>query len=126
MFTAQAIGRLVKDPTLERSPKGTAICKFRIACDKPRGKKGANYIDVVVWPGAEQNFEHLTKGRQVAITGNMDHQQWKSEDGSYRERYELIAEQVTWLSMPRNPEATSTEAPEPEPAMAGTPSDENF
>lgn len=100
MFTATAIGRLVKNPVLEHSPKGTPVCKFRIACDKPRGKDGTNYIDIVVWPGAEDNYKHLTKGRQVAITGNVDHQQWKKDDGNYGERYELIAEQVQWLAKP--------------------------
>ena len=45
------LGRLVKNPVLEHSPKGTPVCKFRIACDKTRGRDGANYIDVVVWPG---------------------------------------------------------------------------
>lgn len=99
MFTATAIGRLVKDPVLERSPKGQPICKFRIACDKARSKDGANYIDVVVWPGAEQNAKHLTKGRQVAVAGNVDHQQWKT-DGEYHERYELIADTVNWLAKP--------------------------
>ncbi len=102
MFTATAIGRLVKNPVLEHSPKGTPVCKFRIACDKPRGKAGTNYIDIVVWPGAEDNYKHLTKGRQVAVTGNIDHQQWKKDDGNYGERYELIAEQVHWLAKPTN------------------------
>jgi len=124
MFTATAIGRLVKEPVLEKSPTGTPICKFRIACDKARGKEGTNYIDVVVWPGAEHNAKHLTKGRQVAVTGNIDHQQWK-KDEEFRERYVLIAEQVSWLAMPYNGGATTTEE-EPEPAMAGAAGDESF
>ena len=99
MFTATAIGRLVKNPVLEHSPKGTPVCKFRIACDKPRGKDGANYIDITVWPGAEDHHKYLTKGRQVAVTGNIDHQQWK-KDGEYHERYELNADQIQWLTKP--------------------------
>lgn len=102
MFTATAIGRLVKKPVLEHSPKGTPVCKFRIACDKPRGRQGASYIDIVVWPGAEDNYKHLTKGRQVAVTGNIDHQQWQKDDGNYGERYELVAEAVQWLAKPTN------------------------
>jgi len=98
MFTATAIGRLVQNPVLEHSPKGTPVCKFRIACDKPRGKDGANYIDIVVWPNAEDNHKYLTKGRQVAVTGNIDHQQWTKDDSSWGERYELIAEHVKWLA----------------------------
>jgi len=125
MFTATAIGRLVKDPTLEESPTGTPICKFRIACDKARGKKGANFIDVVVWPGAKDNHKHLTKGRQVAVTGNIDHQQWK-KDESWNERYELIADQVIWMALPRDTEPTEAPTETPEPAMAGAPEGEAF
>ena len=99
MITTTAIGRLVQNPVLEHSPKGTPVCKFRIACDKTRGRDGANYLDIVVWAGAEDNHKHLTKGRQVAVTGNLDHQQWKKDD-TYHERYELIAEQVQWLAKP--------------------------
>lgn len=100
MFTATAIGRLVKNPVLEHSPKGTPVCKFRIACDKARGRRdGANYIDVVVWSGAEDNHKHLTQGRQIAVTGTIDHQQWKTND-AYHERYELIADSVEWLDSP--------------------------
>lgn len=110
MFTATAIGRLVKNPVLEHSPKGTPVCKFRIACDKTRGRDGANYIDVVVWPGAEDDYKHLTQGRQVAVTGNIDHQQWKNNDDAYRERYELIADTVHWLAKPNTDKAPAEPA----------------
>lgn len=107
MFTATAIGRLVRNPVLEHLPKGTPVAKFRIACDKPRGREGTNYIDIVVWANAEDNHKYLSQGRQVAVTGNINHQQWKTEDGDYRERYELIAEQVTWLAKPANGNGTA-------------------
>jgi len=111
MFTATAIGRLVRNPVLEHSPKGTPVCKFQIACDKARGREGANYINIVVWPNAEHNHDYLSKGRQVAVTGDVNHQQWETEDGEYRERYEIIAEQVQWLARPNgNSTAESTPA----------------
>ena len=101
MFTATAIGRLVKDPVLEQTTKGTPVCKFRLACDKPRGREGASYIDVVVWGGAENHHTHLSRGRQVAVSGNLEHQQWRDNEGQPHERFELVADQVTWLAKPR-------------------------
>ncbi len=120
MFTATAIGRLVKDPVLETTPKGTPVTKFRIACDKPRGRTGANYIDIVVWAGAEDNAKHLTKGRQVAVTGTVDHQQWRTGE-TYHERYELVADEVIWLARAANDTATEESAP-----ATNSPDDEAF
>lgn len=116
MITSTAIGRLVKAPTLEHSPKGTPVCKFRIACDKARGADGANYLDIVVWGGAEDNYKHLTKGRQVAVAGNLNHQQWTDKDDGYHERCELIAESVAWLAKPTGNPANNGQG---EPVAAG-------
>lgn len=99
MIQTTAIGRLVKDPTLDTTPSGKPVCKLRIACDKAGAKKGTNYLDITIWNGAEHNHKYLAKGRQIAVSGTLEHSQWKT-DGNYHERYELVANQVTWLSRP--------------------------
>ena len=43
----------------------------------------------------------LTKGRLVAIAGRLHHNTWTDNDGNNRERYEVIANQVTYLDGPR-------------------------
>lgn len=103
MITTQAVGRLVRDPELQYTPNSTPLCRFRLACDRARGREGASFLDIVVWGAAgEANAKWLAKGRQVAVSGNLEHRQWQSDDGSYRERYELNADHITWLAAPRN------------------------
>ena len=45
------MGRLVADPELRYTPKGTPVCSFRIACDRdvknPDGEYDTDFIDVV-------------------------------------------------------------------------------
>ncbi len=51
-------------------------------------------------PRAEAVAEHMTKGRQVAVIGRLEYQEWKAQDGSPRSRHEVIAEQVQFLDPP--------------------------
>lgn len=101
MFTAQAVGRLTANPVLETTAGGTKVCKFRLATDKARGRKGTNYIEVVIYGEgmAEANMKYLSKGRQVAVAGDIDHSQWKKDD-QYGERFQLVANSIEWLAKP--------------------------
>ncbi|MFV0316206.1 MAG: single-stranded DNA-binding protein [Microthrixaceae bacterium] len=49
----------------------------------------------------ENDAKWLTKGRHVAIAGRLHHNTWTDNDGNNRERYEVIANQVTYLDQPR-------------------------
>lgn len=125
MITATAVGRLVRDPELQFTRNGTPLCRFRLACDRARGREGASFLDVVVWGTAgEANAEWLRKGRQVAVAGNLEHQQWQTADGNYRERYELNADHITWLAAPRDDTEdgrSPNNSPEPGPTADTNP-----
>lgn len=114
MFTAQAVGRLTANPTLETTAGGTKVCKFRLATTRARGREGANFIEVAVYgdAAADANHKYLTKGREVAVSGDIDHRQWKNDNG-YGERFQLVANSVQWLSKPKatDPEAADESAP---------------
>lgn len=96
------VGNLTRDPELRHTPSGTALCKLGIAVND-RIKQGdewvekANFFDVTVWGAqAESCSRYLSKGRQVAIDGRLDHQTWE-KDGQKRSRVEIIAQSVQFL-----------------------------
>ena len=97
-------GRLTKDPELaERGD--TRVCDLRIA------ENGRNdnpmYIDVAVFgPSAEACGRHLTKGRLVAISGQLRYSQWQAPDGTKRSKHSVIAQRVEFLDPKRDPEAS--------------------
>lgn len=69
-----------------RSPR-----KFRLAVQRRRGRGGedrrAVYVDVVAFGDlAGSIVEYLAKGRQVAVSGRLEHDQWEAEDGSRRQQ----------------------------------------
>ncbi len=113
MNTINIIGRLTRDPELDETKGGTAVCRMRLAV--PRRKKdgkdqGAVFIDVVTFNRlAEAVAENLEKGRQVAITGRLEYRQWETPEGSPRSKHEIIANQVQFLAKP----AGNGSAPEP-------------
>lgn len=93
------IGRLTADPELT-TPKGTTVCRYRIAIDRPSG--GADFINVVSFgTRGETDARWLHKGRRIAVQGRLHHSQWTDPMGSPSERYECIADQVTYLDGPR-------------------------
>ncbi len=99
------VGNLTRDPELRHTPSGTAVCGLRIAVNTRR-KDGAtgewtekpNYFDVTVFGNqGESCNQYLTKGRPVAIDGRLDWQEWEAQDGTKRQKVEIIAESVQFL-----------------------------
>ena len=94
------IGRLTADPELS-APKGNPICRYRIAVDRI-GTDGADFITIVSFgTRGENDAKWLAKGRLVAIAGRLNHNTWTDDDGNNRERYEVIANQVSYLDGPK-------------------------
>ena len=112
----QIVARLTTEPTLDERG-GTQVGRLRLAVQRQRGKdgedRGADFIDVTVFGRqAETCAKYLAKGRRVAVEGHLHHSEWKAEDGTSRQKLEVIARSVEFLDAPR------TEQSEPEPAAA--------
>jgi single-strand DNA-binding protein len=90
MNSVALVGRLTKDPELRQiGDKNRSVCDLRIAVDN--GKHGPTYVDVSTFDGsAEACAEHLSKGRQVAVSGRLVYREWKADDGSPRSKHSVI------------------------------------
>jgi single-strand DNA-binding protein len=117
------IGRLTKDPDLNYTQSGAAVCKFSIAVNrssgsrKPRtsdGYQGAegsdgtgqddstSFFNIVTWnKTAEICKEYLSKGRQVGIDGRLQQRRWTAEDGTKRSIVEIVANTVQFFGAGR-------------------------
>ena len=119
MNTVNLIGRLTADPELGHTNGGTPVTRIRLAVPR-RGKdgkdQGAVFVDVVSYAGqATAVAEHLAKGRQVAVSGRLEHREWTAEDGSLRSRHEVVANQVQFLGRPSDQPAEPAYGPDEEP-----------
>jgi single-strand DNA-binding protein len=109
-------GRLTSDPEVH-DRNGTQVGRLRLAVQRARTKdgedRGADYVDVTVFNNqAEVCNKYLAKGRRVAIEGRLQHSEWQAEDGSRRQKLEVVARSVEFLDSPRREDA------EPEAAEA--------
>jgi single-strand DNA-binding protein len=118
-------GNLTRDPELSYTPKGTAVCKFSVACNRlykqeEETQKEVSYFDVSTWTRlAEVCAEYLRKGRGVRVVGRLKQDRWTDPDGKTHSRIFIVAEHVEFKPQLRKPEGDGKEEEKPEdPAPA--------
>jgi len=93
-------------PPETRIARETEVGHFRLAVQRRRSRegedRGAVYVDVVTFGSlAESCGEYLEKGRQVAVSGRLELDEWETEGGERRSRHKVIADEVEFLARPR-------------------------
>jgi single-strand DNA-binding protein len=92
-------GVLVRDPELIFTPKGTALAKWRIACNERRYNAATSqwedgdstYLTGSAWRTlGEHVAASLRKGDRVIVTGVLRQREWE-KDGARRTDYEVEA-----------------------------------
>lgn len=97
------IGRLTKDPELRYTPNGIAVASFTLAVERSyknaQGEKETDFIPCVVYRQlAELVANYLAKGKLAAVDGRLQVRTYQAQDGQKRWVYEVIAEDVRFLS----------------------------
>ena len=99
-------GRCVRPAELKYTNGGLAICNFSIAVNERIKLDGEysdrpNYFDVTVFGNYGKAMQpHLTKGREVTITGRLKQDRWESE-GQKNSRVVIIAENLELQREPK-------------------------
>ncbi|UBK93106.1 single-stranded DNA-binding protein [Clostridium perfringens] len=66
------VGRLTKDPNCNYAASGTAVTRFTLAVNRQFKKDEADFISCIAFgKTAETLGNHMAKGKQVAICGNI-------------------------------------------------------
>lgn len=105
MNQVSLIGRLATDPEPRIGERHEAA-SFRLAVPRRRRADGADpgavFVEVVTFDGlAKTVSDFLAKGRQVAMSGRLEQNEWTAEDGSKRSRLQVIADEVSFLDRPK-------------------------
>jgi len=116
MNSVNLVGRLTSSVDLEQRGD-TQVGRLRLAIQRPRGKdgedRGADFIDVTTFGRqAEVCAQYLAKGRRIAVQGHLRHSEWQGEDGSRRQKLEVVAERVDFLDRKPSDDAQQPEAVE--------------
>lgn len=116
------IGRLTKDPDLKfTAGNGNAVSNFTLAVNRPKDKNGnvnADFINCVAWgKTAETIAQYLTKGRQLAVFGNIRTGSYEAQDGTKRYTTDVYVEGFDFIDSSNQ----KKEAEIPVTSFAGTP-----
>jgi single-strand DNA-binding protein len=123
MNNVDLIGRLTRDPELRSMGSSDRwVCDLRVAVDNGVDSGGEKrdplYIDVSTFDRqAEACAQHLSKGRQVAVSGRLVYREWEADDGSKRSKHSIIG-RVEFLGSPSGSNGSEPE-PAAEPAAVG-------
>lgn len=109
-------GNLTKPPESRTTRSGVPNCTFTLAVNRrvrSEGKQQADYIPIVTWRHtAEACAQYLSKGKKVAVVGEIQTRSYEAKDGTKRYVTEVVADEVEFLS-PKS-EGREAEAPLPE------------
>lgn len=88
MNSINLTGRLTRDPVSRSTPGGTSVTDLRLAVQRRRSREGSDRgavcIDVTAFGALADGGQYLEQGRQVAVSGRLELDEWEAEDGSPR------------------------------------------
>ena len=109
------IGNLTADPTLRATQSGTSVCQFTIAVNRrfpgPDGQKQTDFFRINTWRQlAESCNKYLSKGKKVAIIGELQARTYEANDGTTRMSLDVSADEVEFLSPKEEPKTAPAPA----------------
>ena len=110
------VGNLGADPELRSTNGGTDVASFSLGTSRPkRDSEGKTYKDASGFTAKDTEWhritcfnglgriiaQHATKGMLVSVRGRIHNSKWTDREGIERYGYEIIAEDVQFLSRSR-------------------------
>ncbi|MFZ7946774.1 MULTISPECIES: single-stranded DNA-binding protein [Bacillaceae] len=113
------VGRLTRDPELNKTPDGTAVTQITVAVNRHfrnhNGEIEADFVQCTIWrKAAENTCQYCRKGSIVGITGRLQTRYYDNREGKRVYVTEVIADAVRFLSAKPNnspPEPKKEEVP---------------
>lgn len=106
---AMIIGNLTRDPEIRTTNSGQNVASFSIATNRTwkdasgQKQEKAEFHNIVAWGKlADICGQYLNKGKKVYIEGRLQTRDWEAQDGSKRQRTEIVAENMIMLSRSGN------------------------
>lgn len=101
---ATIIGRLTRDPELRTIPSGKSVASFSVATNRQwtdtngQKQKQVEYHNIVAWGRlAETASQYLKKGSQVYVEGHIQTREWTAQDGTKKNRTEIVCDNFIML-----------------------------
>ena len=94
------MGRLVRDPELNQTTNGIAVCRFTVAVNRPYQKdkeQQADFINVTAWRGtAEFVSKYFNKGSIIIVEGKLQNNDYTDKEGVKHYSMQVVADNVNF------------------------------
>ncbi len=120
------MGNMTRDAELRYTPNGKAVASFGLAINRTykdaagERKEEVDFFDVVAWGKlAEIISQYGGKGQGVHVTGRLQNRNWEAQDGTKRNKTEVVATDISLVGSPKGSGKTpvaaeGTDKPAPE------------
>ena len=110
------IGNLTHDPEVRSTPNGVTVCTFNIAVNRrfaPQGgEKVTDFFRINAWRQlGDTCAKYLSKGRKVAVIGELQARTYEGKDGATRMSLDVSADEVEFLTPRSQDEGSGYSAP---------------
>lgn len=107
------IGNVTRDPEVKATNSGINVCSFSVAVNRRKDAQGnqqTDFFNVTAFRQlADLCGKYLAKGRKVAVVGAMQSRTYEGRDGAKKTAWDVIADEVEFLS---SPQERAAEAPQ--------------
>jgi len=126
-------GNLTRDPELRYTPKGTAIARLGLACNRKwksetgELKEEVTFVDVDAFgKQAETIGQYLKKGRPILIEGRLRLDTWEDKQTKQKKsKLGVVLENFQFLDSGNRGESSAPEAPAARPPSTPAPAAES-
>lgn len=97
------IGNLTNDPETRTTTSGQSVCTFTLAVNRrfanKDGDKQTDFFRIQAWRGlADTCARFLSKGKKVAVIGELQARTYEAKDGTTRMSLDVQADEIEFLS----------------------------
>ena len=97
-------GNLTRDPELRFTNDGIPVCSFGLAVNRRRSRsEEVDFFDISAWRELGETIaNYKKKGDPILVEGRLQYRTWEAQDGSKRSKVDVVADNVQFLSGPRD------------------------
>ena len=106
------MGRIAQDLELKQTQSGVSVLSFSVAVDRGYARQGeekqTDFIDCVAWrQRAEFINSYFSKGRMIAIEGNLQKRTYEDRNGVKHYVTEVIVDNASFTGEPKQQGSTT-------------------
>jgi len=99
--TVALTGRLTRDPELRYTSSNKPVASFKLAVNRQftnsKGEREADFIDCVIWRGAEALANNVHKGSLIGVEGRLQTRSYENQQGTRVFVTEVVCSSFSFL-----------------------------